>query len=88
QGHLPRLPFGTDLSEEEVVLVGALRALRRKVAAREVKAGDFEHLKEALAPPAAARPYLRRMGLEEPRGLAERGMQKVVLFALSLVDAL
>ncbi|HVS01659.1 MAG TPA: acetyl-CoA hydrolase/transferase C-terminal domain-containing protein, partial [Thermoanaerobaculia bacterium] len=47
QGHLPRLPFGTDLSEEEVVLVGALRALRRKVAAREVKAGDFEHLKEA-----------------------------------------
>lgn len=85
EGLFQRFPFGTDFTEEELVLGRALKALKRK-------AGSKRKLAQLLVQPragddAALRPYLRRMQLDAPRGLEERLYARLLRAELSNVLA-
>ncbi|MBS0397027.1 MAG: acetyl-CoA hydrolase, partial [Proteobacteria bacterium] len=72
EGLFTEFPFGTDFTAEEIVLARALERLKARTATR---AGRLRALAGALAAdpqdPALA-PYLERLGLTAPRGLAAR----------------
>ncbi|MEN8175420.1 MAG: acetyl-CoA hydrolase/transferase C-terminal domain-containing protein [Pseudomonadota bacterium] len=70
QGLFPRLPFGTDFTDEELVLGRALKSLKKKSASK-LKILSLL-LKPAGRGDTAMLPYLRRMGLDAPKGLEER----------------
>ena len=78
QGLFPRLPFGTELTEEEVVLGRALKRIRDKVASTP---GALEAVLEAAVDGAVDErvlPYLRRMGLDRPQSLRETLYQRLL----------
>ncbi len=74
----PLFPFGTDLTDEEIIIGGALRRLKGKmetglhavtaVADAVVHGEDDEDVA----------PYLRRMGLENPEGFKEKLYQRLL----------
>lgn len=75
-------PFGTDFTDEEVALGGALRAFKAK--ASKSKLGVAVSLAgEFFKPvPDGAQPFLNRMNLDAPSEFKERLLQKVVISAL------
>ena len=82
QGYFSEYPFGTDLAEEEIVLARALKFLAGRTAS------PWGRVKTAAASLAAtpARRHasaLKRMGLDQPRGLSERLQRRLVVFALN-----
>jgi hypothetical protein len=84
QGLFPKFPFGTDFTEEELVLMEVLEKLKRDMGSRggmlKTLAGAVE---ATLLPPEAAEPYLARMGLEHPTDLKQTAMQKLLVAELS-----
>jgi acyl-CoA hydrolase len=83
RGMFSELPYGTDLTPEEVTLAKALRRLKARVKNRDLSLfPDLEEIQQILSVPEAARPYLERMGLAEPEGLHETLLQRAVVFAL------
>ena len=82
KGIFQAFPFGTDLTEEEIVLGGALKGLKNLLNSRQLKmAGGV--LRELFRPtPAAAEVYLTRLKLANPSSFKERLEKKVVVFAL------
>lgn len=80
-GDFPRFPFGTDLTDEEIVLTRALRALAA-LPRTTLIADALRHAATLLRPPETARPYLERMALASPASWRERALAKVVLLAL------
>jgi hypothetical protein len=68
-GHLPRFPFGTDFTEIEQQLIPALQRLRA-ASALEIATFALRGLRAPRDPDAHA--CLKRMGLEQPRHIAER----------------
>lgn len=89
EGVLPELPYGTELTAEEIVLVKALGSLKEKVEARDLSLlPNWGELKKTLDVPAAARPYLERMALDRPDGLKETLLQRAVVLALADVGAI
>ena len=85
RGLFEQFPFGTDFTPEEVVLGKALTALKDKTVRTLPRARD---LGRTFAIPEKAQPYLQRMRLDAPRGVKERLMQRVVVYALAAVDAI
>src|SRR5207237_440029 len=83
----PTFPFGTDLTEEEVVLRKALGALTPAAARKKLFASVGE-LRKVATVPDNARPYLQRMGLDVPRSLSEKLLRRVVVYALASVGAI
>jgi hypothetical protein len=84
QGLFQPFPFGSDYTEEEKVLGGALRTL--KAASIEKPLNTILNvLKMPKIPPEKAMPYLIRMDLAEPKTSHERILQKEVMYALKLV---
>jgi acyl-CoA hydrolase len=79
-GLFPDLPFGSDFTPEELVLGKALKKLQ----ARSATLGGKLALAASLlkAPSAADALYLRRMGLDAPRGLKEWLFSRLVAGAL------
>ena len=81
-GYFGELPYGTDLTAEELRLG---RALKRLKARAETWSGRLSIAARLLCPlprdPAIA-PLLARMGLAAPRGLRERLMRRIVAAAL------
>jgi acyl-CoA hydrolase len=78
----PELPFGSDFTAEEVVLAKALRSLaasmgsfagRMRIALAAVSDG---------APNAALKPYLTRMGLQQPQTVREHVFRRLVASAV------
>jgi acyl-CoA hydrolase len=83
RGLFAELPYGTDLTREEVTLAKALRRLKARVKNRDLSLfPDLGEIHQILAVPASARPYLERMGLADPEGLQETLLQRAVVFAL------
>ena len=67
EGLFPPFPFGTDFTEEELVLGKALRGLKERMA--NASPGEASGLEAAMAigsVPEAAKPYLERMQLDAP----------------------
>jgi acyl-CoA hydrolase len=86
RGLFPDYPFGSDFTPEEEVLVKALRHLERETARPVAR---LRTLAKALAGLDAAglRPYLSRMGLEQPRSLREHLYARLLAHALRAVTA-
>ena len=85
RGLFPPFPFGTDFTDEEIVLGKALRRLKAATASRSGKARTLFRAARLRQVPAGLRPYLDRMGLERPKTAKERLSRKLV--ALALIDA-
>jgi len=87
RGFFSEYPFGTDLTTEEIALARALKFLDARtssLAARLRTVGAaLLHGKPAASHAAA----LRRMGLERPRGAAERLQQRLVVLGLDATAA-
>ncbi|HWN07401.1 MAG TPA: acetyl-CoA hydrolase/transferase C-terminal domain-containing protein, partial [Steroidobacteraceae bacterium] len=81
-GRFGALPFGTDLSPEEVRLGGALRRLKARAETFAGKAGIGAAMLRPLPRDAETRALLERMGLAEPRGIQERIYRRIVAAAL------
>jgi acyl-CoA hydrolase len=83
QGMFPKFPFGTDFTPEELVLADVLQKLKVKMGSRKTL---FKTLAgavgAAMSTPAAAEPYLARMGLDKPGDLKETAVQKLILAEL------
>ncbi|SCY04887.1 acetyl-CoA hydrolase/transferase C-terminal domain-containing protein [Desulfoluna spongiiphila] len=82
EGLFEVFPFGTDFTDEEVALGGALRAFKAKATKSKIGvavslAGEFFR-----SVPDDAGPYLSRMGLNAPSEFKEKLLQKVVISAL------
>ena len=81
----PLFPFGSDFTAEELQLLPALKILQG-VSASKAKLIAFllRALVSAPSPP-SSQPLLKRLGLDQPRGLAESITRRLVLRALALV---
>ena len=86
QGYFSEYPFGTDLAEEEIVLARALKFLAGRASSPW---GRVKTAAASLAASPASRhaSALKRMGLDQPRGLSERLQQRLVVFALNASSA-
>ncbi|MDH5672923.1 MAG: hypothetical protein OEZ06_12285 [Myxococcales bacterium] len=82
EGLFPAFPFGTDLTDDEIVLGRALKALKAKI---ESVRGAVEVLAEAVVEGSVGddvRPYLERMGLAEPEHLVDRLYRRLLVAEL------
>jgi len=86
-GYFSEYPFGTDLTSEEIALARALQWLETRTAGA---AGRLLTVVAALVrggPGARHGAALTRMGLAQPRRLAERLQQRLVVLALDATRA-
>jgi acyl-CoA hydrolase len=88
QGLFPPFPFGTDLTSEEMVLREALQRLKRIVVRKRSPLPRPRYLRKLVTIPKSARPYLERMGLDAPRTLKDRLLQRALLYALASMDVI
>ncbi len=83
KGLLPKFPFGTDFTHEELILAGVLKNLKKKLASKteifKLLAGAVE---ATMHDTKAAMPYLKRMGLDNPSSIKDTAMQKLLLSEL------
>ncbi len=81
-GRFVALPFGTDLSAEEVRLGGALRRLKARSDSLAGKLAIGAALLRPLPRDADSRQLFARMGVDAPRDLKERLYRRLVAAAL------
>ena len=81
-GRFGALPYGTDLSAEELALGGALRRLKARAGTLRGKLAIGAKLLRRLPRDAALVPLFERMGLAAPRGIRERFLRRIVAAAL------
>ena len=86
-GLFKSFPFGTDLTEEEIVLRKALLVLKKTIEQRRLVPPRLSAIRKAVTVPSAARPYLERMMLDQPRNFKERLYRRALVYALASVDA-
>jgi hypothetical protein len=85
-GAFPELPFGSDLTPEEIALTRALRRLKSGLATWP---GRLAILRRAIAADpgdAALAPFLARLGLARPAGLRGRVERRLVAAVLRSAD--
>lgn len=86
RGLFEEFPFGTELTPDEAVLGKALSALKARIARRALPRPRA--LRKMATIPKSARPYLQRMGLDAPRTIEERLLQRIVVYALASSNAI
>ena len=85
RGLFEDLPFGSDITPEEVVLAKALRGLQTATDSLAGKVGAALRALLADANTPQLRPYLARMGLAQPRSFGERMQRGLVATAVAEV---
>jgi hypothetical protein len=75
------LPFGTDLTPEEIALGRALRQLKARSQTWRGRLAIAARLARPLPRDPALAPLFARMGLAAPRGLRERVLRRIVAAA-------
>jgi acyl-CoA hydrolase len=83
QNLFPEFPFGTELSQEEIVLMKALGLLQSIVIKKRLSIPNKKQIKMIITKPEIAIPYLKRLDLDKPKTVKEKLMQKLVLYGLS-----
>lgn len=81
-------PFGTDLTEEELVLRKALLAIKQTVEGKKLRVPRMATIRKTVAVPSNAGRYLQRMRLDHPRTFKERLFRRMLVSALASVDAI
>ncbi len=82
-GRFGALPYGTDLTTEEIALARSLRRLKTRAETPGGKLGIAASIALARPRDPAIAPLLERMNLARPRGLRERFLRRLVTAALS-----
>ncbi|OLN28699.1 acetyl-CoA hydrolase/transferase C-terminal domain-containing protein [Desulfosporosinus metallidurans] len=82
QGFFQPLPFGTDFTEVELALGGALKALKRLSAGNRLKLARGLLLEFFKPIPKSTYPHIERMKLLKPSSMKEKLFRKMVVFAL------
>ncbi|NOY70390.1 MAG: hypothetical protein GXP53_13050 [Deltaproteobacteria bacterium] len=82
KGFFPPFPFGTDFTEEELTIGKALKGLKAQMSEGMGKIAGLGKAITIRTIPPAAMPYLKRLGLDEPKSAKEKMMQKLVVYAL------
>lgn len=88
RGLFKAFPFGTDLTEEELVLRKALLAIKQTVQGKKIRVPRMATIGKTFAIPGSSRPYLQRMSLDHPHTFKERVFRRVLVSALASVDAI
>jgi len=78
----PVFPFGCEFTPEELVLGRALRNLKARMSLKGFKLPPADKIGSIVSAPAAAKPFLERMGLDKTSSMKENIMRSLVLFAL------
>ena len=88
ENHFTSFPFGTDLTDQELVIGKALKSFKSALGTHKFSTlkGLSGHLVRPV--PSLAVPYLERLDLHVPTSLKERLMQKVVVCALTSSGAI
>jgi acyl-CoA hydrolase len=71
EGLFPKFPFGTDFTEAEQALGGALKRLKHKKRSKRLLVPALLRALFTLSIPAYLRPYLEMMGLWQPKNAEE-----------------
>jgi hypothetical protein len=82
QGYFHPFPFGTDLTKDDIVLAGSLKALKHLGSGYPSKLAKGLLLELFRPIPEAAHHHLERMELIKPSSIKERIYRKMVVFAL------
>jgi len=82
QGLFPQFPFGTELTEVDVTLIGALKGLKGLAKGNRIKLVKGMALELFRPIPKTAQHYLERMKLLHPSSINERILRKIIVFAL------
>ncbi len=82
QGYFKRFPFGTDLTENEVILGGALKGFKALQSGHPLKTARKLLGEIRKSPPPEAGPFLEMMKLDKVSSPKEFLMQKIVQTAL------
>ena len=88
RGLFKTFPFGTDLTEDEVVLRKALLVLKQRVQLKKLRLPRLADVGKTFSIPDRAGPYLERMTLDHPQTLKQRLLQRALVYALASVDAI
>ena len=83
KGFFPPFPFGTDFTETELIIGKALKGLKAQMSEGLTKISSLGKAMTIRSVPSAAKPYLERLQLENPKSAKEKMMQKLVIYALS-----
>ena len=81
-GRFSALPYGTDLSPEEVKLGRALRGLKSRAETLGGKLGIAASFARPLPRDASSTSLFERMGVGKPRGFREKFMRRLVAAAI------
>ena len=82
-GLFPPFPFGTDFTDEELVIGKALKWLKSQMTEGLSKVSSLSKAITIRTIPEDAKPYLERLKLDAPNSAKEKMMQKLVIYALS-----
>ena len=82
KGLFPAFPFGTDMTDVELILGKTLQALKSKLGSPGGAAKAAARSLEVRTVPDAAVPYLERMGLATPGNLKEKMARKMIVAEL------
>ena len=83
QGFFSEYPFGTDLTAEEIALARALKHLAAHTGCASARLAMLVRAWRHGPPPPQHQAALKRMGLQRPRGIAERVQQRLISWALT-----
>ena len=87
-GFFRPFPFGTDFTEEELVIGKALKGLKAQMAEGMSRVTSLGKAMTLGRIPDAAKPFLARMQLDNPKSAKEKMMAKVLVYALSQQGAI
>ena len=77
-GMFADFPFGTDFTNEEIVLSRALKRLKERTATHVGKALAVGAALLPTSIPDSVRPYLERMRLDQPKSFGEKVQRNLV----------
>lgn len=82
KGYFKPHPYGTDLTQDEIILGGSLKALKALSTGYPLKLAGGLFLELFRPVPRTAHRYLELVDLAQPKGVKERMLRKMVVFAL------
>jgi len=88
KGLFPPFPFGTDFTEDELIIGKALKGLKAQMSEGLSKVSSLGRAMTIRNVPESAKPYLERLQLDNPQSAKEKMMQKLVVYALSVQGVL
>ena len=87
-GFFEPFPFGTDFTDEELVIGKALRGLKAQMSEGMSRVASLGKAITIRQIPDTAKPYLKRLNLENPQSAKDKMMAKLVVYALSQQKAI